>query len=156
MPAPLHSIERILVGFATPFWQAVYRIGLGFAVLPAFAIVGGDHSSSYGLWLFFIAILLVVRLAPAVFRHVLPFSAPVQGFWRQQRQLAKRYDSYQWRKLFWIGIGLTIYLSIWPRMTHLHGAVALAAVSLASGGAGLVVWRTRARTDAYLGALKLR
>jgi hypothetical protein len=59
--------------------------------------------------------------------------------WAQRRQLAKRYDSYQWRKLFWIGCGLGQYILVsgdfqTPR-------ILVCSVCLVTGALGQIRWR---------------
>ena len=57
---------------------------------------------------FLLAGLFLLRLVPAALRRLLPFSTETQDVWRERRRLGKRYDSYQWRKLLWIGLGISL------------------------------------------------
>lgn len=51
----------------------------------------------------------MLRLVPAVLRRIFPFSSEAKDLWFQRRNLGKRYDSYQWQKLFWLGLGMLPY-----------------------------------------------
>jgi hypothetical protein len=79
---------------------------------------------------------------PAILRKILPFSAAARTVWAERRQMAKRVDSYQWRKLFWIGMGLGLFtLQSGHRFPALLG---LTFGCLAAGAIGLATWRYRA------------
>ena len=43
---------------------------------------------------------------PAVFRR------SEDNLWLERRNIAKQHDSYQWQKLFWIGLGMLPYAFI--------------------------------------------
>jgi len=66
----------------------------------------GFDAPGWSLACFFLAGLFLLRLVPAILRRLLPFSAETQEVWRERRKLGKRYDSYQLRKLLWIGVGI--------------------------------------------------
>src|SRR5262249_57794993 len=82
-------------------------------------------------------------VAPAAVRALLPFSDAVQGRWFELRQLAKRYDSYQWQKLFWFGLGMVVYLAVPGRRLLSQAIPVLAVVCIGAGAAGLATWRVR-------------
>lgn len=128
----------------TPFGE-VYRVVLGFSILSLHRLVDQDGRSSWVLFVSFLGVLLALRLIPAVVRHILPFSEQVQRIWYGRRQLAKRYDSYQWQKLLWIGLGLGCYIGLSGRLSG--PPVALAAMCLVAGGAGLLCWRCTCRAQ---------
>ncbi len=112
----MQLLERFLVRLDSGPWAAVSRAVLGFAMLPAFRrIAAGDDQVWISLALF-VALLIGLRVIPALLRGVLPFSAETRSIWVQRRQIAKRYDSYQWQKLLWIGLGLSGFCSCerWP------------------------------------------
>jgi hypothetical protein len=135
----IKPIERFLIGLDSWPWSAVYRVGLGMALPLLFdTLFGGYQVTWWGLPAFFVAVLIALRVVPALMRFALPFSAEAKGIWAQRRGLAKRYDSYQWQKLFWIGLGLLCHL-------FFAGAarideVALVIFCLVGGGLGLVMW----------------
>jgi hypothetical protein len=98
----------------------------------------GNDRSITSFLLFFAGILVLLRVVPLCLRTLLPFSKEVQAVWFGRRMLSKQYDSYQWRKLFWIGLGLTGYTILFGDIRTTHGVLAL--VCLLGGGAGLWVW----------------
>jgi hypothetical protein len=132
------SLERLLLLLEKAPFYALYRIAIGFIFLPLLFRVVGQPISLPTLLSGFLGILLLLRLVPAVIRHALPFSKQVQDAWFKQRILAKRYDSYQWRKLFWIGLGMAGYLVSGPRSNGPQ--FGLAVFCLVSGALGLCFW----------------
>jgi hypothetical protein len=129
-------------------WQALVRVAVGFVLLPAFAWLSGGNEQSALLWAFFLAVLLALRIVPVVIRHLIPFSKETQTRWFKLRALAKQYDSYQWRKLFWIGLGVVAYLALTGGISH--GPVLLGLTCLLTGMLGEWRWRRAVRTDAVL------
>ena len=139
--------EKTLARLAEWPLNAAYRTLIGFVFFPLYIHLFGPTTSFWRLSLFLLAVLVLLRLVPAVLRHLLPFSGEVKAMWKEQRQLAKRYDSFQWQKLFWIGLGLTAYLPLGggfspPQLT-------LAGVCLVSGALGLWVWSKSARPQCH-------
>src|SRR5262249_58355799 len=93
--------------------SAIPRVALGLAIPPVFRALSGG-SDSVWIWLaLFLGLLIMVRVVPAVLRRALPFSVETKKIWAERRNLAKRYDSYQWQKLVWIGLGLLPYAGLW-------------------------------------------
>jgi hypothetical protein len=122
-------------------WDAVLRVAIGWLTYPVLAVVCGEDAS-FRAWLFgFLGILFALRVVPAFLRKVLPFSAEAQAAWAARRQLAKRYDSYQWQKLFWIGLGLALYTAY--AGGERAAPIVLASACLVSGALGLACWRIR-------------
>jgi hypothetical protein len=72
-------------------------------------------------------------------RKLLPFSGEVQEVWMKRRQLSKEYDSYQWQKLLWFGIGMAGALS----SSEASGGpgYALTGFCLVSGAIGAIFWQ---------------
>ncbi len=140
----IHPVERFLLLAEQPPWQAVYRAAIGFLSLPLYFRWYGEDGPVWALVLFIVGVLFLLRLVPAILRQVLPFSKEIQLLWSRQRQLAKQYDSYQWRKLFWIGLGFAGYLAFSRRLRG--DPLVLVSVCLVAGGLGLVVWRKVAMT----------
>jgi hypothetical protein len=138
------SFERFLITLDSGVWGAVSRVMLGLAVPPVFPMLLGDHPSIWAYLALFLALLLGLRLGPAVVRLLLPFSPEAKEIWSERRFLAKRYDSYQWQKLFWIGLGMLPYVIVaWGAR---QGELVVAALALIAGGVGQVVWHNvRAR-----------
>jgi hypothetical protein len=135
------SIETLLMRVEETPWDAIYRVAIGWLTYPTLALVAGEDASAWA-WLFaFLGILFALRVVPAFLRMVLPFSEAAQLAWSARRQLAKRYDSYQWQKLFWIGLGLAFSAA---QADGNHAApIVLASACLVSGGLGLAFWRIR-------------
>lgn len=138
-PGEVRLFEKALLAAEQPPWSAAYRLLIGFALLPLFSRGFGKDAPAWELICFFAGILLGLRLAPAVVRHLFPFSKKTQEIWAWQRLLAKRHDSYQWRKLFWIGLGLALY-SLLSGGFHIVSA-AITVICLIGGGLGLFFWR---------------
>jgi hypothetical protein len=124
-------------------WDGVYRTLVGFAIIPAMSRLHIDDHSAWVLLTFLLGALLALRLAPAVVRKLVPFSETMRRAWAERRQLAKRYDSYQWRKLFWIGIGLASYTVISSQF--LASRVIVSSICLLSGALGVARWRVMVR-----------
>jgi hypothetical protein len=105
-------------------------------------LVGLDSSGST-LFILFFGVLALMRILPALLRRVIPFTDEAQSIWQARRQLAKRYDSYQWKKLTWIGIGWGVYAVIGsePRKPLIILAIFCCFVGLA----GTARWTYRKR-----------
>jgi hypothetical protein len=115
---------------------------VGYLVVPAWSASTGGRSADWTVFPFFLAILVALRVVPAVLRKLLPFGGSVQAIWTERRQLAKRFDSYQWQKLFWIGLGLALYTLQSGR--RFGALLTLMFICLLTGALGLLFWRHRA------------
>ncbi len=133
------GFDKLLVSLDLSPWGALYRIAVGFAILPAMSQFWGENRSPWALAPFLLIVLILLRVIPAVVRKLVPFSGAVQVAWAERRQLAKRWDSYQWKKLFWIGLGLG--LNILLSGHFLAPLVVVAMVCVVSGALGLARWR---------------
>lgn len=138
----IRSYEKPLVALDGRPWDALCRIALGLAIVPVLSRFY-EGNSDWAPALFLLSVLFALRLVPAVLRKLIGFSPAAQAVWSERRLRAKHYDSYQWQKLFWIGIGLSAYLVSAGDVSA--GKLALAVVCLAAGGAGLMVWRSRTK-----------
>lgn len=133
----LKSFEKILLGVDTGVPGAVWRMVIGATILAAQQWVFGVQSGPKYTIPLFLCALISVRFATLVARRVVRVSPEVTKIWTIRRQYAKLYDSYQWRKLFWIGLGMACYFAISGR--HPIEWVILCSSCL---GAGLVgIWR---------------
>ncbi len=119
--------------------DAVFRTSIGFAMIPAMSRLRFDDRSVWSLLAFLLALLLGLRVGCAVARKLGRFSEPVKRFWAERRQLAKRYDSYQWRKLFWIGIGLVLFTVYSGQYSA--SRLVVASLCLVAGTLGIARWR---------------
>jgi len=147
----MRVIEKLLIAAEELPWSSFYRAVIGFLLLPAFFILKGDAGSFPGFVLFFIAVLVCLRVIPMILRRLLPFSAEARGLWAERRILAKRFDSYQWQKLLGIALGLCSYLCVSRRFSP--PLLGLAAACLICGVLGSFFWRRRRRALAEHGAL---
>ena len=145
-PSLMRKSETVLIRLEDPPANAIHRITIGACLIPVFAGIFGRLDSAWPFLLFVFGVLFLLRLIPAVLRHVLPFSRAAQAGWVQKRQLAKNYDSYQLRKLFWFGLGLLIYLAF--SGDRQIPEIALAVGFLVAGASGLVVWKLRSSARA--------
>ena len=139
----MNFVEQFLVRLDIGPWSAVWRAALGFCIPAAFRAVTGERDAIWVTLALFLGMMIGLRVIPAVIRMALPFSAETKAIWSQRRQMAKRYDSYQWQKLLWIGAGLLAFAAIEGDLRT--GEQVLALICLVGGGAGLAIWR---KTDA--------
>ena len=141
--AQIGSVGKMVLALETPPWDSAYRALFGYGLMPAYLHLFGRNGATWKLLVFFLAVLVTLRIVPGILRRVLPFSREVRVIWADRRVLAKRYDSYQWRKLFGLGLGWLTCLFVsgegWI------GARFLACTCLASGAFGLVLWRRQGR-----------
>ena len=143
--AQLPAYERLILLIEQYPCSAFYRIGLGCVLPLLYCRISSKEDSEWFLILWFLSCLFAIRLFPAVFRKVFPFSKEVKGIWAERREIAKRYDSYQWRKLIWFGIGMACYVVLsgtWNAVV-----VALTAFCVVGGGIGVFVWRKRSAAE---------
>jgi hypothetical protein len=135
----MKHFERFLVDLDSGPSGAVSRVALGLCIPPLFRALSGDADRIWIDLALFLALLIGLRVGPAVLRKVLPFSAEAKQIWLDRRQIAKKYDSYQWQKLFWVGLGLLPYAAVSGGLRT--GEWLLTAICLMGGGAGLLIWR---------------
>lgn len=136
----LGVVDRVLLAVDRFPCDAIYRTAIGYWMLPLFLRLSGKDTG-WSVLLWFVALLLAIRLVAAVLRKLLPFSKEATAAWAERRFLAKRFDSYQWQKLFWFGLGLAAYILSSGQLTW--PAAALTAFCLIGGALGLLVWRRR-------------
>jgi hypothetical protein len=145
LPETLGVAERFLVRLEEPPWAAVYRIAIGYVMFPLFNRWSGADAPDWRVILLFAGVLLALRLIPAIVRKTVRFSPAVIEIWAEKRQLAKEFDSYQWQKLFWFGIGMAGYIATSGSSAALTGI--LTAFSLLAGGIGLFRWQGAVNRD---------
>jgi hypothetical protein len=137
-------VERLLAITEEAPWKGLYRIAIGFFIVP----VGGYLGANGAGWVvvpLFLGILILLRVLPILFRITLPFSSGVSAVWANRRRLAKRFDSYQWRKLLWFGLGLAGQMLVSGEFRVYP--VSLAILCLISGGLGEFYWRAAAASE---------
>src|SRR5215470_10700090 len=140
-------MEHFLIRLDSWPWSAIWRITLGFCIPPVLRMLPGGGDAVWTTLVLFIGLLALLRIVPALLRRALPFSAEAKELWAERRDVAKRYDSYQWQKLFWIGIGLLSYVVFGGGLRN--GEAVLAFICLFGGSAALWFWR---RVDAVRSA----
>lgn len=135
----MQYVEKFLLGLDSGPWSAVSRVVLGLLIAPVFRALSGSHAPIWISLALFLGLLIGLRVIPALLRAALPFSAETKAIWFQRRQIAKLYDSYQWQKLFWIGLGLLTFAIVGGGLQT--GEQVITAICLVGGGAGLLLWR---------------
>lgn len=141
----LRPHEQFLVRIEQCPWSAVYRIGIGYVLLPAYYQLFGHNEPDLHLLIWFLAVLFLLRLLPGVLRKALPFSQEMREIWKERRQIAKHHDSYQWEKLIWFGFGLAAYALSLGNIGST--ASALTGFCLIGGGLGLYFSRRSKVSD---------
>lgn len=104
-------LERALINFDVGVSGAVLRIALGFLLVPALQVVRPEPVP-WTVAASLLAMLFAVKVIAAVGRRVVPATDVVRSHWEWRRNLARYHDSYQWRKLLWIGIGLMMAAAV--------------------------------------------
>jgi hypothetical protein len=135
----MRFLERLLIALDTWPWSAISRVVLGFGIPPVFRALSGNGDSVWTFLALFVGLLIALRVVPLVLRRLLPFSVEAKKIWADRRFMAKRHDSYQWQKLFWIGLGLLSYAPIGAGLRE--GEIVIMLICLIGGGAGLFLWQ---------------
>jgi len=135
----MKHFDRLLLNLDEPPIGALWRIAAGAAILPLWRIMANDTAPGWAFVLFFLVYLFALRVAPAVMRKIIRFPPPVVKTWEERRWVAKRFDSYQWQKLLWIGCGIALFAA-WER-TFTTAALMLTVISIGGGLLGLIKWR---------------
>lgn len=135
----MNPAERVVVRLDDSPWGEIYRFGIGFVLVPAASLIWGPDVSGLKLGATLLAVLFALRAGTAVTRKLLPFSNEALELWKSRRLIAKRCDSYMWRKLLWTGLGLSAYFIVAGRFTI--GQLAVAMICVTAGGAALLVWQ---------------
>jgi hypothetical protein len=134
----MRPFERFLVGLDSWPWSAFVRVLIGLCSPPVSRTLFGSGNSVWVFPAFFVASLIALRVVPALIRFALPFSAEAKEIWARRRALAKRYDSYQWQKMFWIGLGLLPHATIAGEIAP--GEIVVTVICLVGGSLGLWIW----------------
>jgi hypothetical protein len=131
-------LDKVLINLDIGAPGALLRVVLGLLLVPALDAVHADA----GLWLtsaWLLAALFGIKVVAAAARKALPASALVRSHWEWRRNLARYYDSYQWRKLLWLGVGIMIGGAMgWPGT---ETQWLLGVVCFASGAVAEILWR---------------
>jgi hypothetical protein len=140
----LTALERVLTRLDVGVGLALTRMAIGASLLSLQTrLLGRSPADAASLVGVLIVVLVGLRLVPAAARKVLGFSPAALALWAERRQTGKRVDSYQWRKLLWIGMGLGIDVVV--REVGAVPPAALALFCVVSGLIGTIAWRARSR-----------
>jgi hypothetical protein len=134
---------KLILGLENPPWDVLYRVVIGGSIMPVTMRLVGNPPAAWQLLAVFLAVLISLRIIPGVLRRVLPFPHEVKNVWAERRALAKRYDSYQWRKLSGIGLGWVGYLVISGQTAG--APMLMAGACLFAGALGFTWWRRVSR-----------
>jgi uncharacterized membrane protein YfcA len=132
------GLEKLLINLDIGIPGALLRIVLGFVFVSVIDVARPDA----GFWMLtalLLAMLLGVKLIAAVARRVLSGSSMVRSHWEWRRKLARYYDSYQWRKLLWFGIGIVIGGVVGSPGTRAQWVLGIACT--AAGAVAEIFWR---------------
>lgn len=140
----LRYLEVLVLSFEKPPLYEICLAAIGFLIFPLYHRFFGQHVGYLAIWFFF-GVLLALKLVPALVRVLLPFPEAAQKYWANHRLLGKRYDSYQLRKLFWIGLGLSGHAALFGNFAGLRGLLAMACLLI--GGIGWLVWQNKGIRD---------
>ena len=143
---PFH--ERCVVLLDEYPWSVFCRVGIGFVMPPLFSRLCNNEYHVWCVTGLFLGILVSLRLVTAILRKLVPFSSEVRVIWAERRQLAKRFDSYQWQKLFWLGVGMACYAVVSERVGGVVDVLIL--LCLIGGGIGVLTWVRRSARIAVL------
>ena len=122
---------------------ALIRLAIGYAIAPFGEFLAEPDGIGWRVLPLFVAVLVMMRVLPGLLRKVVTFPPEATAVWVQRRQLAKRFDSYQWRKVLWFGIGMAASAAITEGVEP--WTVVLTAASVGAGLLGEITWQARAR-----------
>lgn len=142
-PASPSAFDRALLALDTFPGDTLWRGAVGYALLPTFSVATGRYGwpqGTGGLLGFIVLVLFGTRVGAAVLRRIAPAGPAARQVWAERRKTAREFDSYQWKKLLGVGLGMFV----WQASGTAHaGASGLAALLVVSGIAGWVVWLRR-------------
>jgi hypothetical protein len=142
---PIEPAEWFLVRLEDSPWGECYRVVIGFLIVPLASTIWNPDPSGWAVGTVLLVVLGLLRVVPAVARRLWPFSNAVKQIWSSRREIAKRCDSYQWQKLFWVGLGMAFEMLLGDSLRT--GEVVIASTCLAAGAAGMIAWRDNGRTE---------
>ena len=121
----------------------VYLLPAGVAVGILLSRLFGEALSVGNAVFTIIGAMVFVRAGGFILRRILPVSKSVRNEWTHARTLGKRFDSFQWQKLLWIGAGLLLS-SVIPLPGPVALRVACGAVCVFLGAIATFIWRRAA------------
>jgi hypothetical protein len=124
------------VGPAGALWRVA--LGLLFTLGTRASLPQAGHARTAAALL---GVLFLVKVLAAVGRRLTVVPPGVSAAWTWRRALARDHDSYQWRKLVWVGLGiLAAGLLAPPRAPWELG---LGGACLLSGLVAEALWRRK-------------
>lgn len=141
----MKSIERLLAKLDEAPWGVLYRIAVGICIPEVYFYTVGDNSQPLAFFLILLGMLGALRIIPALMRRLIVFSEDAQAIWKSRRMLAKRNDSYQWKKIFWFGLGIGLHAIISAKNRGI--AIVFALACMVPGAVGLIIWRSRIKGE---------
>jgi hypothetical protein len=131
------GLDNVLINLDIGMPGALWRVALGILLGPTVEIV---HPGT-ALWMVsgLLAMLLSIKVVGVVARRALLPSDRVRSHWEWRRDLARYYDSYQWRKMLWFGIGIVTSAALGLPGTRAQWVLGVACV--AAGGTAEILWR---------------
>jgi len=134
----VETLEHLFISLDSWPGSAAYRAAIGFAAIALFRTFFGPQASLATELACFAILLAALRVLPALMRKALPFSQQAKQIWRERRFTARRFDCYQWQKLFWFGCGMLAFTLTGQALSSAEAALALTCV--ACGAVGLFLW----------------
>jgi hypothetical protein len=141
------TFETLLLNLDEGAFGALYRVLIGYTTIPVMWLLLGSDGPDWTSVPFLLLVLLLLRVVPAIVRKVVPFSAELREAWSVRRRMAKLYDSYQWRKLTWIGAGLALHVAVSGQYRPVQ--IALSMFCLVTGAAAMVTWHAVASDSKF-------
>ena len=140
-------MESLVSQLDVGVFGAAWRAGLGFLLLPLLSRLAPGVGPGQGT-VAFLAMLFGIKVAAAVARRLVPVGQQARDLWAARRNLATNFDSYQWRKLVWFGLGVLAAQA--TGVSPAPWAWGLGAACVLSGLGGEIAWRRHetARTAA--------
>ena len=138
MAAQMTNFEKVIVAIDRNPISAVYRAAIGFIFIPILSLLHVDTHSAKTLIISLLLVLFAYRLFLMVVRKLLKFSSEANAVWGERRELAKRFDCYQWQKLLFIGLGIGCYIAM--TRDFVAARLLVSGLCIASGLGGLVLW----------------
>jgi hypothetical protein len=138
-PGSLSSFSRLLLQLDEFPLGAIWRAAVGAVAFPIFRLACGGACGFWSTAALFLGLLMAVRAVPLVLRRLVRPDPQLREIWASRRRLAKEFDSYQWQKLLWIGVGLLLWVV--QTDTPARGEIVLTIFCLTGGALGLFFWR---------------
>ncbi len=132
--------EKLLLNLDVGPFGAALRVALGAILVPVVHALLPGRVGAVRAALSLAVLLFAVKVLAAVGRRLVPSTPAVQARWDWRRRLARQHDSFQWRKLLWVGIGILASASLAPRAGW---EWALGTSCVAAGLLGEVAWRRK-------------